>query len=59
MNDSDFEDEWFGKCVYVLLGVKVVLGVEEVLVVEDVYCEGVMGYYVCDGGNNIVDVVWK
>ncbi|KAK4650138.1 hypothetical protein QC762_701980 [Podospora pseudocomata] len=59
LNDSDPEDEWFGKRVYVLPGAKVASGVEEALAVEDVYREGAMGYHVRDGGNNIADAVWK
>ncbi|KAK4200483.1 hypothetical protein QBC40DRAFT_280038 [Triangularia verruculosa] len=59
LNDSDPEDEWFGKRVYVLPGAKVASGVEEALAVEDVYREGVMGFHVRDGGNNLADGVWR
>lgn len=59
LNDSDPEDEWFGKRVYILPGAKVASGLEDALAVEDVYFEGAMGYHVRDGGRNLNDGVWK
>ncbi|KAM7215717.1 hypothetical protein V8F06_008911 [Rhypophila decipiens] len=59
-NDTEPEDEWFGKRVVLLPGHKVAAGVEEALVVEDVYFENAMGYHVRNGGaQDISDSVWK
>ena len=58
-NDTDPEDEWFGKRLWVLPGEKVASGMEGVLAVEDVYMEKPMGYHVREGGSNLPDAVWK
>ena len=58
-NDSEAEDEWFGKRLWVLPGEKVAAGTSGVLAVEDVYMENPMGYHIRDGGSNLNDDVWK
>jgi hypothetical protein len=58
-NDTEPEDEWFGKRIYILPGAKVASGTEGALAVEDVYMDNAMGYHVRDGGNQLSDEVWK
>ncbi|KAK2022599.1 hypothetical protein LX32DRAFT_602539 [Colletotrichum zoysiae] len=58
-NDTEAEDEWFGKRLWVMKGEKVAHGNKGVLAVEDVYMEKPMGYHVRDGGNSLSDAVWK
>jgi hypothetical protein len=58
-NDSDPEDEWFGRRLWVLPGEKVAAGQEGVLAVEDVYMETPMGYHIRDGGSSLKDDVWR
>lgn len=58
-NDSEPEDEWFGKRVYVLPGAKVAAGANGALAVEDVYMDNPMGFHVRDGGSALADDVWK
>ena len=58
-NDTEPEDEWFGKRLWVLPGEKVAAGSEGVLAVEDVPMESPMGYHVREGGRGISDNVWK
>lgn len=59
-NDTDPEDEWFGKRIPVLPGAKVATGKEEnQFSVEEVWHENPMGYHVRDGGENLADDVWK
>lgn len=58
-NDTEPEDEWFGKRLWVLPGEKVASGSEGVLAVEDVYMERPMGYHVRDGGQGISEQVWR
>ncbi|KAK0711197.1 hypothetical protein B0H67DRAFT_646590 [Lasiosphaeris hirsuta] len=58
-NNSEPEDEWFGKRVYLLPGAKVASGAEQALAVEDVYIDEAMGYHVRNGGRNLPDGVWK
>lgn len=58
-NDSEPEDEWFGKRLVLLPGHKVAAGVEEALAVEDVYFDNAMGYHVRGGGQDIPDSVWR
>ena len=58
-NDSEPEDEWFGKRLWVLPGEKVASGTTGALAVEDVYVESPMGYHIRDGGSNLNDDVWK
>ena len=59
-NDTEPEDEWFGKRITVLPGAKVANGAqEEHFSVEAVWHERPMGYHVRDGGENLADDVWK
>lgn len=59
-NDTQPEDEWFGRSLVILPGEKVASGINGVLAVEDVYIDNPMGYHVRDGGrNNLADDVWK
>lgn len=58
-NDSEPEDEWYGRRVYLLPGAKVAAGTEAAFSVEDVYMEKPMGYHVREGGRNLPDAVWK
>ncbi|KAK2064200.1 hypothetical protein LY76DRAFT_612413 [Colletotrichum caudatum] len=58
-NDTEAEDEWFGKRLWVMKDEKVAHGNKGVLAVEDVYMEKPMGYHVRDGGNSLSDAVWK
>ncbi|TVY31922.1 hypothetical protein LSUB1_G007248 [Lachnellula subtilissima] len=59
-NDTEPEDEWFGKRITVLPGAKVASGTEENhLSVEDTWFEKPMGYHVRDMGENLADDVWK
>ncbi|KAK2000073.1 hypothetical protein LX36DRAFT_572944 [Colletotrichum falcatum] len=58
-NNTEAEDEWFGKRLWVMQGEKVAHGKKGVLAVEDIYMEKPMGYHVRDGGNSLSDTVWK
>ncbi len=58
-NDTEAEDEWFGKRIYILPGAKVASGADGALTVEDVYIDNSMGFHVRDGGNELADDVWK
>ncbi|KAK3375147.1 hypothetical protein B0H63DRAFT_496385 [Podospora didyma] len=58
-NNSEPEDEWFGKRVYILPGARVAAGTDHALAVEDVYIDNAMGYHVRNGGQNLADGVWK
>lgn len=58
-NDTQTEDEWFGKRVIVLPGAKVASGEDGQLAVEDIYIPEPMGFHVRDGGNHLADAVWK
>jgi hypothetical protein len=58
-NDSQPEDEWFGKRLYILPGAKVAAGTDGMLAVEDVYHENTMGFHVREGGMQLADAVWK
>lgn len=59
-NNSEPEDEWFGKRLVVLPGAKVATGADEDhFAVEDIYHERPMGYHARDGGENLADDVWK
>ncbi|GKT88653.1 hypothetical protein Ct61P_06503 [Colletotrichum tofieldiae] len=52
-NDTEAEDEWFGKRLWVMQGEKVAHGKKGVLSVEDVYIEKPMGYHIKDGGQSL------
>ncbi|KAB5558095.1 hypothetical protein GE09DRAFT_1173156 [Coniochaeta sp. 2T2.1] len=58
-NDTEPEDEWFGKRMYILPGAKVASGNDGMLAVEDVYMENPMGFHVRNGGTQLADAVWK
>ena len=59
-NDTEAEDEWFGKRITVLPGTKVANGAQENhFSVEDVYHPKPMGFHVREGGRNLADDVWK
>jgi len=49
-NDSEPEDEWFSKRVYLLPDANLPSSRDQALSVEDVYFENAMGYHVRDGG---------
>lgn len=58
-NNTEPEDEWFGKRMYILPGAKVASGTDGMLAVEDVYMEKPMGFHVRNGGDQLADDVWK
>jgi hypothetical protein len=59
-NDTEPEDEWFGKRITVLPGANVASGEDEDdFSVENVYHPSPMGYHVKDGGESLADDVWK
>ncbi|XMA12406.1 hypothetical protein WAI453_005197 [Rhynchosporium graminicola] len=59
-NDTEPEDEWFGKRITVLPGAKVANGKQEDhFAVEDIWHEKPMGFHVRDGGKALSDDVWK
>ena len=59
-NDTEAEDEWFGKRMITLPGAKVANGTQEDrLSVEEVWHSKPMGYHVREGGENLADDVWK
>lgn len=58
-NDTEPDDEWFGKRLRVLPGERVATGDEGVLAVEDVYYEKPMGFHVRGGGEKLKEEVWK
>jgi hypothetical protein len=49
-NDSEPEDEWFSKRIYLLPDIKVVSPADQGLSVEDMYFPNAMGYHIRDGG---------
>lgn len=57
-NDTEPEDEWFGKRLWVLPNHKVAAGTDGRLAVEDVYFDNPMGFHVREG-KNLKDEVWK
>jgi len=59
-NDTEPEDEWFGKRIVVLPGARVATGAQEDhFSVEDMWHDKPMGFHVRDGGTNLADDVWK
>ncbi|KAL3425474.1 hypothetical protein PVAG01_02265 [Phlyctema vagabunda] len=59
-NDTEPEDEWFGRRITVLPGVKVASATEEQhFTVEDVWHEKPMGYHARNGGESLSEAVWK
>lgn len=57
-NDSEPEDEWFGKRLWVLPGTKVASTVEGAIAVEGVYMERPMGYHIRGGGGSLNEEIW-
>ncbi|RFU73407.1 hypothetical protein TARUN_8848 [Trichoderma arundinaceum] len=57
-NDSEPEDEWFGKRLWVLPGARVASKLDGAITIEDVYMERPMGYHVREGGSNLNEKVW-
>lgn len=58
-NDTEAEDEWFGKRLRVLPDERIATGDSGVLSVEDVYYEKPMGFHLRGGGEKLKDEVWK
>lgn len=59
-NDTDPEDEWFGKRITVLPGAKVANGQQEDhFSVESLWHDKPMGYHVNNGGEDLAEDVWK
>jgi hypothetical protein len=59
-NDTQPEDEWFGKRILVYPGSTVASGEQEKsFSVEDVWHEKPMGFHVRDGGMQLAEDVWK
>ena len=59
-NDTEPEDEWFGKRMVTLPGAKVANAEQEQrFSVEDVWHPKPLGFHVRDGGKNLADAVWK
>ncbi len=59
-NDTEPEDEWFGKRISVFPGARLATGEhDDHFSVEDVWHDKPMGYHVRDGGENLADDVWK
>ena len=58
-NDTEPEDEWFGKRLYIMPGIKVASGLEGALAVENVYMEKPMGFHVQEMGDNLPAEVWE
>lgn len=57
-NDSEPEDEWFGKRLWVLPDAKVASTLDDAIAVEDVYKERPMGYHVREGSSNLNEYMW-
>ncbi|CAK7218748.1 hypothetical protein SBRCBS47491_003615 [Sporothrix bragantina] len=57
-NNTEAEDEWFGRRLWVLPGEKVTSGLNA-LAVENVYVEKPMGFHIPNSGRNLNDDVWK
>jgi hypothetical protein len=59
-NDSMAEDEWFGKRVIAIPGLKVATGeMEDHFSVEELYHEKPMGYHLRTGNGDLPAGVWK
>lgn len=57
-NDSEPEDEWFGKRLWVLPDAKVASTLDDAIAVEDVYKEKPMGYHIREGSSNLNEYMW-
>lgn len=59
-NDTEPEDEWFGKRITVLPGAKVASGEQEDhFSVESIWHDKPIGYHIKDGGETLAEDVWK
>jgi hypothetical protein len=59
-NDTDPEDEWYGKRIIALPDAKVATAQqEEHFAVEDIWYDKPLGFHVPDGGQRLADAVWK
>jgi len=59
-NDTEPEDEWFGKRITVFPGANVANEAqEEHFSVESIWHESPIGFHVQDGGENLAEDVWK
>lgn len=59
-NDTQPEDEWYGKRIIVFPGAKVATGADaNRFAVEDIWHAKPLGFHIRDGGNNLADAVWK
>ncbi|KAL7822150.1 hypothetical protein V8C26DRAFT_438860 [Trichoderma gracile] len=58
-NDSEPEDEWFGKRLWVLPGARIASKLEGAISVEDVYMERPLGFHIREGGNSLNDDMWS
>jgi len=60
LNDTEAEDEWFGKRVTLIPETKVAQGGQEShFAVEDYYYDNPLGFHVRNGGQDLADGVWK
>ncbi|KXJ94350.1 hypothetical protein Micbo1qcDRAFT_231865 [Microdochium bolleyi] len=59
LNNTDPEDEWFGRRVLVLPGAKVASAAHGQFAVEDTYISQPMGFHVREGGMVLPPAVWK
>ncbi|QYS98284.1 DUF5672 domain-containing protein [Trichoderma simmonsii] len=57
-NDSEPEDEWFRKRLWVLPDAKVASTLDDAIAIEDVYKERPMGYHVREGSSNLNEDMW-
>lgn len=58
-NDSEPEDDWFGKRLWILPGAKIASKLEGAISVEDVYMERPVGFHIREGGNNVNEDMWS
>lgn len=58
-NDSEAEDEWFGKRIMSLPGEKVADGSEGAFAVENNFMDEPMGYYARNSGRGLDKDIWK
>ncbi|PHH62559.1 hypothetical protein CDD81_6874 [Ophiocordyceps australis] len=58
-NNSEPEDEWFGKRLLVMPGERVATGLDGALAVENVLIDKPMGYCIRDGGAHLDPSVWN
>ncbi|TFA99507.1 hypothetical protein CCMA1212_008876 [Trichoderma ghanense] len=58
-NNSEPEDEWFGKRLWVLPGAKIASKLDGAISVEDVYMERPVGFHIREGGSNLNEDIWS